>query len=86
MNLADGTDLRQVTVLSKADWERIQKQLYRKQMEEERVKRIREENEDQMRRAKEMTKDWSNTITVCSLVAVKCCILSLYFQISSTSL
>lgn len=64
MQLADGTDLRQVTVLSKADWERIQTQLHRKQIEEERTQKIREEREEKQRRSKEMIKDWGNTIAV----------------------
>lgn len=62
MHLPDGTDLRQVTVLSKADWERIQQQLHRKQMEAERMQKIHEEREAIKNRSKEMVKDWGNTI------------------------
>ncbi|OWF35640.1 coiled-coil domain-containing protein 173-like [Mizuhopecten yessoensis] len=62
MHLADGTDLRQVTVLSKNDWERIQMQLHRKQIEEERTRKIREEKEEKQKMSKEMIKDWGNTI------------------------
>merc|ERR1711915_638331 len=45
MMLPSGTDLRDVTVLSKADWNRIQQQLHKKQIEEERIRKIREEKE-----------------------------------------
>lgn len=64
MHLPDGTDLRQVTVLSKPDWDRIQQQLHRKQMEAERMQRIHEEREAIKNRSKEMVKDWGNTIKV----------------------
>ncbi|XP_060066979.1 cilia- and flagella- associated protein 210-like [Ylistrum balloti] len=62
MHLADGTDLRQVTVLSKEDWDRIQMQLHRKQIEEERTRKIREEREEKQKKSNEMIKDWGNTI------------------------
>jgi len=55
-------DLRQVTILSKADWERIQTQLHRKQIEEERLRKIREENDDRKKRSKDIVQHWGNTI------------------------
>ncbi|PVD29918.1 hypothetical protein C0Q70_09177 [Pomacea canaliculata] len=61
MILPDGTDLRQMTVLSKAEWLRIQEELNRRHIEEEQLKRIRNEREEQKKRSKEMVKNWSNT-------------------------
>jgi len=62
MILPDGTDLRQVTVLSKTDWERIEQELNRKQIQDEMVRKIREEREEQKRKSKEIVKNWGNTI------------------------
>ncbi|XP_005104825.1 coiled-coil domain-containing protein 173 isoform X2 [Aplysia californica] len=62
MMLPDGTDLRQVTVLSKADWERIEQELNRKQIQDEMVRKIREDREEQKRKSKEIIKNWGNTI------------------------
>ncbi|KAL8621417.1 hypothetical protein ACOMHN_048217 [Nucella lapillus] len=62
MILPDGTDLRQVTVLSKAEWDRIERELNRRQIEEERVKRIRADQEDQKQRARQIVKTWGNTL------------------------
>lgn len=64
MILPDGTDLRQMTVLSKAEWLRIQEELNRRHIEEEQLKRIRNEREEQKKRSKEMVKNWSNTFYV----------------------
>ena len=57
-------DIRQVTILSKADWERIHNQLNRKQIEEERLRKIREEREGRKNRSKEQVQNWGNTIAV----------------------
>lgn len=57
-------DIRQVTILSKADWERIQQQLNRKQIEEERLRKIREERENRKNKSKEIVQNWGNTIAV----------------------
>ena len=57
-------DLRQVTVLSKGDWDRIQKQLHRKQIEEEIIRKKHAEIEDRKQKSDEMVKDWGNTIIV----------------------
>ncbi|XP_076439715.1 cilia- and flagella- associated protein 210-like [Babylonia areolata] len=62
MILPDGTDLRHVTVLSKGEWDRIERELNRRQIEEERVKRIRAEQEEQKQKAKEIVKSWGNTL------------------------
>lgn len=62
MLLPDGTDLRQVTVLSKTDWERIEQELNRKQIQDELVRKIREDREEQKRKSKEIVKNWGNTI------------------------
>ena len=64
MVLQDGTDLRQVTVLSKGDWARIHAQLERKQREEEAIRAKREAKEELYKQSKEMVKNWSNTIAV----------------------
>ncbi|RUS71231.1 hypothetical protein EGW08_021012 [Elysia chlorotica] len=62
MMLPDGTDLRQVTVLSKQDWERIECELNRKNIQDEMVRKIREDREEQKRKSKEIIKNWGNTI------------------------
>lgn len=60
--MPDSHDLRQVTILSKTDWERIQQQLHRKQIEEERMRKIREERDDRKNKSKEVVQHWGNTI------------------------
>lgn len=62
LQIPEGVDLRQVTILSKQDWERIQQQLHRKQIEEERLKAIREEREARKNKSKEVVQHWGNTI------------------------
>ncbi|XP_070566721.1 cilia- and flagella- associated protein 210-like [Ptychodera flava] len=57
-----GTNLRQVTVLSKKDWARIQDQLSSKSREAQRIQAEREEKEALHARSKEAVKNWSNTI------------------------
>lgn len=64
MRVGDGVDLRQVTVLSKADWDRIQTQLHRKQIEEERIRRKQAEIDEKKKKSKEMVDTWGNTIIV----------------------
>lgn len=61
-HLADGNDLRQVTILSKTDWDRIQQQLNRKQIEEARLRKVREEREERKNKSKEVVQHWGNTI------------------------
>ena len=60
----NAADLRQVTVLSKGDWDRIQYQLNKRIIEQERIKKIREEKDRMHQLSKEKVKDWSNTIAV----------------------
>ncbi|XP_054767748.2 cilia- and flagella- associated protein 210-like [Lytechinus pictus] len=62
MLLPDGTDLREVTILSKSDWSRIGAQLERKQREEEAIRAKREAKEALQQQTKDMVKNWSNTI------------------------
>ncbi|XP_077978349.1 cilia- and flagella- associated protein 210-like [Glandiceps talaboti] len=62
MTLTDGTDLRQVTVLSQKDWGRIQDQLSRKSREAQRLQAEREEKLALHARSKDVVKNWSNTI------------------------
>ena len=57
-------DLRQVTILSQGDWNRIAAQLEKKSREEERIRALKEEKEALHQRSKEMVKNWSNTIAV----------------------
>ena len=57
-------DLRQVTVLSKGDWDRIQYQLNKRIIEQERIKKIREDKDRMHQLSKEKVQDWSNTIIV----------------------
>ena len=64
MPLVNEDDLRQVTILSKPDWERIQYQLNRRAIEEEKRRQIKEEKEKMAATSKEMVKNWSNTIAV----------------------
>ncbi|KAL8587022.1 hypothetical protein ACOMHN_023412 [Nucella lapillus] len=60
--LPNGTDLRQVTVLPKSEWDRIEKELNRRQIEEERVRRIKADQEEKKQKAKELVKTWGNTL------------------------
>ncbi|WAQ94164.1 CC173-like protein [Mya arenaria] len=55
-------DLRQVTILSKTDWARIQQQLNRKQIEEERQRKLKQERDDRKNKSKEVVQHWGNTI------------------------
>ncbi|XP_072029416.1 cilia- and flagella- associated protein 210-like [Amphiura filiformis] len=60
--LPDGSDLRQVTVLSKGDWNRIQAQLDRSARESERIRSEKEQKEALKQQSKDLVKNWSNTI------------------------
>ena len=68
-----GVDVRQVTILSKGDWDRIQQQLHRKQIEEDRLRRIKEERENRKNQSKELVKNWGNTIAVSTLGSYSIC-------------
>lgn len=64
MALPNGSDLRDVTVLSKGDWDRIQYQLNKQMIEQERLRRIREDKDKMHELSKEKVKNWTNTIVV----------------------
>ena len=57
-------DLRQVTVLTNNDWDRIQKQLNRRKIEGDRIRQAREEKEKLHGLSKNQIKNWANTIAV----------------------
>ncbi|NWU69805.1 CC173 protein, partial [Pterocles burchelli] len=60
--LPSGTDLHQVIVLPKAEWERIQDSLDRKTREAARILAEKKEREEMHLRSKAAVKDWPNTI------------------------
>ncbi|CAH1789509.1 unnamed protein product [Owenia fusiformis] len=62
MQLKNGTDLREVTVLTGKDWQRIQNSLNRNVIEEQRIAKLREEREALRQRSKDTVKNWGNTI------------------------
>ena len=64
MGLPTEEDLRQVTILSQGDWNRIAAQLEKKSREEERRRALKEEKETLKKQSQEMVKNWSNTIAV----------------------
>lgn len=64
MILPNGTDIRDVTILSKTEWNRIQQELHKRQIQEERMRRMREEKENRKQMSKEMVQHWGNTIAV----------------------
>ncbi len=64
MVLPNGTDLRQVMVLSKDDWQRIQYQLNKRNIEAERQKKAQEERDRMHELSKERVKNWTNTVVV----------------------
>ena len=86
MPLVNEDDLRQVTILSKPDWERIQYQLNRRAIEEEKRRQIKEEKEKMAATSKEMVKNWSNTIAVriYHFFQVSYCMLGFYVSLSLT--
>lgn len=57
-------DLRQVTVLSKAEWQRIQRELDPPNPEKERRTEEAQEREVLHQQSVEVVKQWSNTIAV----------------------
>ena len=59
-----GVNLRQVTVLSKTDWEGIQHRLNKRQIEAERIRQIQEEKRRLHELSLERVKNWSNTVYV----------------------
>lgn len=57
-------DLRQVTVLSKAEWQRIQHQLDQHKPRKERMTEEAKEREILHQQSVEVVKQWPNTIAV----------------------
>lgn len=57
-------DLRQVTVLSKADWLRIQDELNGIDKEKESLREVAKRREALHLQSQEVVKQWSNTIAV----------------------
>ena len=64
MGFPTGTDLKNVTVLGRGDWERIQFQLNKRVIEQEKMRKIREEKEKLHEISKEAVKNWTNTVKV----------------------
>ena len=62
--LPDGTNLRKVTVLPKAEWERIEYELNHHQIEIEHIQRIQNELKERKKRSQELVRTWSNTLAV----------------------
>lgn len=57
-------DLRQVTVLSKAEWLRIKDELNQVNKDKESLREVIQQREALHLRSKEVVKLWSNTIAV----------------------
>lgn len=62
--LPNGVDLRQVIILPKAEWERMQDNLGSISREAARILAEKKEREEMHRRSKAAVKDWPNTIMV----------------------
>ena len=73
--MPDENSLKDMIVLSGKEWDRINQQLYRRQLEQERIKAIREEKEARKALSKDMVKDWPNTLEVhkCYSDVLVCC-------------
>lgn len=61
-NMPGLRDIRQTTILSKNDWDRIQGQLNKRAWEEEQIHKAKEEKERLREMSKEQIKSWTNTI------------------------
>ncbi|XP_061413344.1 cilia- and flagella- associated protein 210 [Lethenteron reissneri] len=57
-----GHDLNQVIVLPRAEWERIEGSLKRREIQEEMERAAREERAAMLARSKEITQKWTNTL------------------------
>lgn len=62
--LPNGVDLRQVIILPKAEWERLQDNLGSVSREAARILAEKKEREEMHLRSKAAVKDWPNTIMV----------------------
>jgi len=65
-----------MVVLSGKEWDRINQQLYRRQIEQERIKSIREEKEARKALSKDMVKDWPNTLEVSKSTDILCILIN----------
>lgn len=63
--LSQANDLRQVAVLSKDDFARIQYLLKKQQIEKEAQEQAAQEKEAVRLRSKELVQNWDNTLQVC---------------------
>ena len=64
LQMPDASTLKDTLVMSGKEWDRINQQLYRRQLEQEKIKAIREEKEARKQLSKDMVKDWPNTLEV----------------------
>jgi len=62
LQMPDANTLKDTLVMSGKEWDRINQQLYRRQLEQEKIKAIREEKEARKQLSKDMVKDWPNTL------------------------
>lgn len=68
--MPDVSTLKDTLVISGQDWDRINKQLYRRKLEQERIEAIREEKEARKALSKDMVRDWPNTLEVCTPITL----------------
>ena len=64
LQLPDGTDLRQVKVLRRDEFNRIHDNIYAKEQARQQAIRDRQEKQKYYAEAKELIKNWPNTIIV----------------------
>ncbi|XP_077175891.1 cilia- and flagella- associated protein 210 [Paroedura picta] len=69
--LPPGVDLRQITILSKAEWERIQDNLNAPAKEAARIRAARKERKDLHLQSQALVKNWTNTIAGLSQAKLK---------------
>lgn len=76
--MPQAADLRQVAVLSKNDFARIQYLLQKQQLEKEAAEQAVQEREAIRQRSKEITDNWDNTLKVCDhlFVQLPCAVLN----------
>ena len=63
-------ELKQVTVLSKTDWDRIEAHLNRRHLENEKARKDLEERQHLHELSMEKVKNWSNTVYVSSGISL----------------
>ncbi|XP_067938242.1 cilia- and flagella- associated protein 210-like [Watersipora subatra] len=62
LQMPDETSLKDMIVLSGKEWDRINQQLYRRELQQEKLKNMREEKDSRKALSKDMVKDWPNTL------------------------